>query len=252
MKNKLPFLLSLPFFLTTGCSFVPTYRYDNASSYAEYSNPIDLGAESSGIHKLDFHWVSGAVVISHGESFKVYEDQYLGDSYLPLYYRVEGETFHLEYCKTETRNSDLKDVIKYVEITIPTSVKELSLSITSANYVVTADSLSKFSILSVSGSGYLHANSIENIAVNSVSGSFALELADSSSLSDIHANMVSGATELYFDGKKGYNLKFTSVSGNVTKLFTEGSDSSLDEFAIDFNSVSGNLLIAKLEDKEAT
>lgn len=244
MKSKLLFLLGAAALILPGCHIVTDYEYDEADKYSEYVAPMDFVSETGEFNKLSVGWLSGDISIIEGDAFHV-EETNLGGNYLPLYYYVKGSEVKLQYCKSGIKDIETNSTKKKLEITIPHSLTSIELDIISANYAIEADELKDIKVDIVSGNGEITLNSLETLDSNGVSGSVTLHLNSSLALKSIDIDVVSGNGNLYFDGVRGYDLSFSSISGKVKKEFEEGEDTSLSKFSIKYDSVSGNLLIGK-------
>ena len=246
MKKR--FLFILPALLLSGCVVEGTYNYDNSEKFKEYVEPLTIQQEGVTYTKLNVGWLSGEVDITEGDAFTVKETNVNEKSeYLPLYYFIDGETVNLQYCKSGTASNKTNNNSKKLEITIPSSVDYINLDLVSAVYKVDALDVKELSFDVVSGVGTVNINTAEEVKLNSVSGGLDFKLKDSTGLKTIDIDMVSGNVQLYFDGVRGYDLKFDTVSGSVSKDFVTPEDESLEKFKINFDSVSGTLLIRKIQ-----
>ena len=125
------------------------------------------------------------------------------------------------------------------------SVANFKIDIVSANYSIEADHIDELDLDVVSGNGTITTHNAKDIEMDTVSGNISLDIANSSLLNKIDIDSVSGNTDLYLDGNRGYTLDFDTVSGKFTKDFVDGTDTSLNRFMINFDSVSGDLHIHK-------
>ena len=235
-----PFLLPL-----VSCSIsISDYWYDDADQYNEYTAPLGIHVDDASILTLDVDWIAGDILIKEGEDTDLLiEEENAGKGeYLPLYYRGLGTEVEIRYAKSGSRVSNSK---KKLEITIPSSVEKIEMDVVSSNVVIEAGSLNEISLDTVSGEAKFSVSSLRDFSWDSTSGNLELEVADSTLLNEIELDTVSGNADLTFDGKRGYNLKFDTISGSLTKEFEQDVDASLGKFSIDCDSVSGNLSIHK-------
>ena len=119
------------------------------------------------------------ISIVKGLEFTIKEEALKGKKYLPLYYRLDGLTVDIQYCKNETSYEDLKGVSKKIEITIPMSVANFKIDIVSANYSIEADHVDELDLDVVSGNGTITTHNAKDIEMDTVSGNINLDIANS-------------------------------------------------------------------------
>lgn len=240
-------LLSLSLLLAlTGCTVhTNNYNYSNSGSYTEFKDTVIFDNPNQ-FTSINIDWIDGIININEagGDQLLLSENSRSGN--LPLYYLTSNGTLDIKYCKSGTSYQEIDKAYKVLELLIPSSITKIKIDMVSTNVNMTGKDFNKIDIDSVSGEINLNIRSVEDVDVDGISADFTLSLGDSTSLNKIDMDTVSGNHTLYLDGKKGYNLNFDTVSGKLTKEFIDGSDSSLGKFNIDFDSVSGDLLIAKL------
>lgn len=257
------------------------YVYPSAEKYVEYTAPVELPDLYANLKEVHIDWVNGDVKIQKGEKLTITETNGEGE-YRPLYYLAEGNALTVRFWKSGVYNLTGKYDKKLV-VTVPENLLLLQLDIVSATYQIDLSNVDKVEIDSVTSTGEvnlsscpefihssvtsemtLNASSIVNLDLNTLSGennvnldklvnasfnavssSFNLVVKDSSDLSKIDIDTTSGSASLSFDGKRGYDLSFDTVSGKKNLAFTEGSDASSSKFSIDFSSTSGNLDVKK-------
>ena len=244
--NKVMKKIILPLlfmFALIGCTSVTFngYHYPNADAYSKYEDKVYIDSD---IKNLDIDWIAGEITIQCGYSFTISEEN-TGRNYLPLYYYQNDHSgVEIKYCKSNTTNSDLNDTSKKLVVTVPSELEKINLKTISANYTIEIEHANEINIDSISGNGVLKINTLDSATIKSISGKIDCTIEDSTYLNKIDINTLSGRTDLYFDGLKGYSLTFESISGEVNKEFDE--DISADKFAINFKSISSNLNIHKL------
>ncbi|MCR5348123.1 MAG: DUF4097 domain-containing protein [Bacilli bacterium] len=247
-KRWIPCVAALAW-LASGCAgvivvHVGDYTYDHADQYKEYTNPL-VWVTQGNITSMHIGWLSGQINVKVGENFFIEEYNAKGN-YLPLYYWVQDTSISIQYCASGTKGGKLENSEKTLDVTIPSTFGKLDIDAVSASYSIKAENLGELNVDSVSGDGEVNVQTIEKARMDSVSGSFSLTCFDSSKIMNIRTDSVSGNTDLTFDGKRGYDLDYDTVSGKKTWDFVDGSDPTLSRFSIDVNSVSGNLAIHKL------
>ena len=241
--NKKKSLLGALLLSLTSCSY-NTYNYKDSNLYTEYSSPLTL---ESTVKYLNISWVSGNVEIIEGDNFVLTEKNEKGD-YLPLYYYIDNSTLNVHYVKNGTYKNVYKDMDKKLIITVPQNVlREIKLDTVASTYSINYKDLEKFELDTVSGIGSLSIDTIKYIDISSVSGNINCTIKDTSKTEEIKVKSTSGNTFLTLDDTRGYDLDYSSLSGNVIQEFKEPTNKLLDEYKINVEVLSGNVIIKKYQ-----
>lgn len=240
MKSK-AFLALLAVIPLCGCKIIfedVEYTYNNADQYVEYKEAVVI--DNSDMSSIIINWVSGNITLVQKDEPLSFSEKDNNENYLPLYYRQFATGVEIEYIKSGTKSSDYSTTSKELEVVIPLTCKDIKINAVSANSVLHLQNVDELLIDTVSGGSDVEANQLKTTSFDSVSGNLKLTVADTSILSGIDIDSVSGDATLYVEPSRGYQLSFESVSGTVNKNF-EKTDSN--PYSISFDSVSGNLAI---------
>ena len=282
MKTKSLFALSLLAAITlSGCNAV-YYTYEDADKYTKYTEPVDIVIYDENLRTLDLDWISGQIYIQRGNMIRIEEEPIRGN-YHPLYYYLDGLKLNVKYCASMTKTLNFNYSKKLV-VTIPNDLELINIKTISADYhidlnkvdnikvkttsgdgevnvstigsfekdttsgdiAIDANKMDNFTFTSTSGDVSLRTNTIKDIHFKSTSGNFYSVINSSLELNQIWIKTTSGNSTLNLDGVRGYNLDFTSGSGDKDLEFRDGSDPTLSKFDIVFKSTSGDLKINKI------
>lgn len=237
--NKLLITMLLP--LLTGCVITSSYTYKDADKYTEYSEPLTI---TNTITDLEIDWIGGSVTITKGETFTVSEEKH---DY-PLYYwnKEEQNQLIIQCLKSGTNTTNFDFSKKNLTVTVPYSLKNLTLDIVSASYDVNLGGVENLTIDAVSGNGDVTLESNKVLDFDTVSGSGDFTLKSTLEQESLDLDSVSGNITLNLDGTRGFNLNFDSVSGTKKDNFGEPTDPSLAKYNITCDTISANLKINKL------
>ena len=265
-------------FLLAGCNLV-TYHYDNSEMYTKYTEPVGFVIYDEDLKSINVDWISGEVIIKKGDTSEFTETNIQG-SYLPCYYYLNGLDLNIKYCASGTSSIKSGHTKKKLEITCRASVETIKIKTVSADYSVEMSGVNDLVLDTVSGDGTIKVNYIDHLDLDSTSGDLTLEagtlnsatmdtvsgdvkvdvtntkqfdfdstsgalrliVRESTLIKKIKFSAVSGGAKMYFDGLRGYNLDFSSTSGDKTLNFKDGPD-TLPKFDIEFDSTSGDLLV---------
>ena len=283
MKTKSLFALSLLATISlSGCKAI-YYTYEDADKYTKYTEPVEIVICDENLKTLDLDWVSGQIYIQRGNEIKIEEENTRGN-YLPLYYYLDGLKLNVKYCQSNIKALNYSHTSKKLELTIPNDLELINIKTVSADYhidlngvdnikvkttsgdgevkvstiggfeadttsgdiAIDANKMDNFTFTTTSGDVSLRTNTIKDIHFKSTSGNFYTVINSSLELNQISIKTTSGNTTLNLDGVRGYNLDFTSTSGDKDLEFRDGSDPSLSKFDIVFKSTSGDLKINKI------
>ena len=233
IKRFLPLLL-IPFL--SGCHVVPnTYNYNDADKYVAYTASTQI---TNQITDLEINYVSGSVTVEKGEQFKIEESQH---DY-PCYYwnNTETKKFTVQFVQNGLDLDNKTFTNKHLTITVPENLKTFSLNLISARFEV-----NEFKINTVSGTGRAILGSNKKTDINTVSGNVNLKVISTLEEENINIESVSGDIILVLDERRGFNLRFDSISGEPTNEFGEPTNPDLSKFSINMDSISGDLSIYK-------
>lgn len=237
--NRLLITMLLP--LLTGCVITSSYTYKDADKYTEYSEPLTI---TNTITDLEIDWIGGSVTITKGETFVFSEEKH---DY-PLYYwnKSEQKQLIIQCLKSGTDTTNFDFSKKNLTVTIPYSLKSLTLDVVSASYDIDLGNVDNLTINAVSGNGDVVLESNKVLDFDTVSGSGDFALKSTLEQDKIELDSVSGNITLNLDGTRGFNLDFDSVSGTRKDNFGEPTEPSLARYNITCDTISANLKINKL------
>ena len=241
-------LLSLAF-VFPGCSpfglHVPGLGfYSGSSSYTEYADgPVSPSGDAD---TVSVSWISGDVTVRSGTELSVSEEGTAG-TYLPLYWRVKDGKLEIRFVRSGTDNADIDNLSKKLVITVPESVRTVTLDLVSGTYSVEADDLDLLDVDAVSANGDVRLGSVGKIKCDTVSGSLFAEVRDTSRTEELDMDSVSGNAEFSLGTQKGCRADFDTVSGKFDSTLPEPDSDDAPAFRADMDSVSGNLTIHEYE-----
>ena len=247
-KTALVCLLAAAALILSSCigvhlTFDADYSYDNADRYREAASEE---TDFEGIRLLDVGWLSGEVTVSVSEgSDKVTVRETAGVDY-PLCYYVEGETLHIQYCRSGLKTSELNQSMKdgkALSVTVPAGLSELGVNTVSAGITlkegVTADLAG---INTVSGRISVASGVSDRLGINTVSGDADVSAMTPENGGTLTFRSVSGDLSVGVSETVGYQLAFESVSGKIKN--ESGIESRADgKVRLDVETVSGSVTV---------
>lgn len=239
-KIYLCFVLLLMTSILVGCGVKVRIKYDDASLYSEYKEEVDLTNEE--ISKVSIDWISGSIEIKKGEKFTVYEEVING-TYKPLYWYANEGKLKVAYCKSGTTNKDITGLSKKLVIVTNKDLEELDIDNVSSSISIDLNEVSEIDIDNVSGNIDILVNKVKKVDVDTVSGNCSLKVMDNSLLKIIDFDSTSSNLTLLLPEGSAFEVDRNAISGAYNNEF----DNSSDGFKVDFDSVSGNLNIKKIE-----
>lgn len=216
------------------------YEYEDSDKYTEYKEETTISEEAS---KLNIDWVSGNISIQEGNVLSIKEEIENNNKYYPLYYRMNEGLLDIKFCKS---GIDLEDnFTKKLTITIPSTIKEVSVANVSGKINLQSNNVDTLSIAAVSTNIDVNLAKPKNIQVASTSGNVKIEAKDVTVLEEIDVAAISANIDFYLDDLRGYNLDLSQTSGSIEKEFTDGTDASLSKYNLKVAVISGNVSIRK-------
>lgn len=229
-------------------------NYDNSDAY------IIGGAAlpSQDINSIEVDWVNGSVTVNPAESNEItFSESQPKNEDLTLRYLVENGTLKIQFCKSHISIKSLKDCNKDLIITVPAKAfNELQFDTVSAEINVNSTDAANLEIDSVSGlitaTGSYSVVNIDNVSGDALINNTSLK-------SSIDIDTVSGNFKVNLPREtEGFTASYDSVSGSADcKAFDAVKDTkgklisygNSDGINIQFDSVSGNLLINAIENE---
>lgn len=261
---KVSLIIFLLVFLSS-CNL--NYNYNNHSKYIE-SSSFSLDSE---ITELNISWVNGNINILQSKDAKItVHEENFGD--FPMYYYLNGTVLNIEYVKHGTRNDDINDLEKDLNIVLPNSSNmTLDIDLINGNCELDSDdSLQASAYKSIEielVNGNINFNSLvysmndikidyvngnvnaingvvaeSDISIERINGSVNIMIASAKS---INIETVNGSDKLLIPTELGYKLDFDSVSGiaHCNGQYIYGDE----HIEIDYESVNADLTISLYE-----
>lgn len=232
-------------FLLSGCNANTIYSYEDSDKYTKGGATLEAA-----IKNIEIDWVSGDVkILKHSEntiSFSETSNKNTNDNN-SMYYYLEEDTLHIKFAKSgEFQFSNLQ---KELTVELPQSLllDEADIDVVSANLTIEDTNVNKIDLDTVSGDIVVKSSAIEDFDINSVSGS--INLITSKCPQKGKFNSMSGSINFELPQDAGYEMKFTTVSGNYnsneisTKVDGNTYTVGEGEAKYEVNTVSGNVNI---------
>lgn len=185
---------------------------------------------TDGVESINVEWVNGNVDVQYYDGDTIYIEESSSNDKNPMTYKVEGRTLFIDEFAYNSSKSFANIAKKDLTLKIPEGFKvyEFSLDIVSANVTVSQLIADDFELNTVSGNAHISfKEQPKSVETDSVSGDIQLVLPE-----DI----------------TGYSISKESVSGSVNTNDFENSLYYGDGYTrIEFDSVSGNLMLEKAE-----
>lgn len=249
MKAKKKFLsilllCSMLCLILSGCSST-TYSYDDFDKYTKGGATLEAT-----IKNIEIDWVSGDVkILKHSENtiaFSETSNKEVNDD-TSMYYYLEGDTLHIKFAKSGKFH--FSNLQKSLTVELPESLllDEADIDVVSANLTMDNTNVKELDLDTVSGDIVVKSSTVEDFDINSVSGSVNLITLICPQKGKF--NSVSGSINFELPQNSGYEVEFSTVSGdyNSDEFSTKNSGNTYtvgDGTAkYKVNTVSGNISI---------
>lgn len=207
-------------------AFIKNQNTEIAESYVE--GPYNVATD--GVESINVEWVNGNVDVQYYDGDTIYIEESSSNDKNPMTYKVEGRTLFIDEFAYNSSKSFANIAKKDLTLKIPEDFKvyEFSLDIVSAKVTVSQLVADDFELNTVSGNAHI---------------SFKAQP------KSVETDSVSGDVQLVFPSDiSGYSISKESVSGSVNTNDFENSLYYGDGYTrIEFDSVSGNLMLEKAE-----
>ncbi len=226
--------------------------YDHAERYL-----MGGASLSAAVEKLQISWIDGRVQVERHSGDKITFSEEANralDADTSLYYWLDGDTLHIQYCRSGLRN--LANLEKELTLWLPEelTLRELEISTVSAPVLLTGigsenlelksvsgsicvadcgiaeegafsttsgaifaslpDPLRELQASTVSGTVELNVGAVETLQASSTSGALSLHLGGAPR--ELELETVSGDVALYLPEDAGFQLRFDTVSGDFS------------------------------------
>ncbi len=236
-KTLIISLFLLP--LISGCTISSgTYTYKDADKYSEYTTETFITTQ---VEELTIGWINGNVIVTKGEQFSFSEDS----KGKPLYYWNRDNKLDIHYVKNGTSNDELKNFSKELIVTVPYSLKALTIDCVNNDYTVNLSGVDSLNINSVNGDGDIKLGYAKNMSFDLVNNSVNCVVTDTSKAELFDFNSVNASVKLTLDSSRGFDVDFHTINGRLNNNFIQPKIEN-NKYKIKFDSVNGDLTINSL------